>query len=101
MPSADKPFVINGRVRIINNKIHYIPGLAELLKWAWIQYFSIMVLVAAFVLPFLTFAMKQRIFATYLNVDRMPTTHGPSYMPLATHEPGVKISGKTFMQYNF
>jgi hypothetical protein len=73
--AASQPFVISGRIRYSEDSFQYRPGGAEIFKWGWIQFYSIYVLVAAFVLPIMGFMIKnQMVINTRLAMDRVPTT---------------------------
>eukprot|EP00158_Paraphelidium_tribonemae_P001187 Partr_v1_DN24088_c0_g1_i2_m34574 putative Transmembrane component of the tectonic-like complex, a complex localized at the transition zone of primary cilia and acting as a barrier that prevents diffusion of transmembrane proteins between the cilia and plasma membranes. Required for ciliogenesis and sonic hedgehog SHH signaling len=85
-------FVLTAKMRIAHDHISYRPGVGELFKWAWVQYFSFMVLVGAIVVPVIGYLVTSQSIATYCSVDRVPHLNGAGYTPLSASKGNLSYS---------
>eukprot|EP00742_Colponemidia_sp_Colp-10_P006875 GILJ01007370.1.p1 GENE.GILJ01007370.1~~GILJ01007370.1.p1 ORF type:complete len:309 (+),score=23.70 GILJ01007370.1:33-959(+) len=62
-------FTLSATIRIPFEIVHYVPPFSETMKWAWVQYLSILIPVAWIAHMIMTFAYKNQIFETRTVTD--------------------------------
>ncbi|KAJ3126374.1 hypothetical protein HK098_007572 [Nowakowskiella sp. JEL0407] len=67
-----KTFQLSYKIRFPQDKFLYIPGLAEVLKYGWIQYFSYVVIVGVAAKALFEFAVMNFLVPSFVTVDRIP-----------------------------
>lgn len=72
--TINKNFVLHLSLRIVEQQLIYQTGLMELLKWAWIQYFALLVVVQFFVNKFRKFLFENGLLNTII-VDGSQHSH--------------------------
>ncbi len=65
---TDESFIIKGRINYIQETYECWAGLWETLKWAWVQYFSVFIMIYIILKKFQGIVHKAKIFDTYLVV---------------------------------
>ncbi|VDK88848.1 unnamed protein product [Litomosoides sigmodontis] len=63
-PDGNDNFVLRLSIRIVEQQLFYRTGLLELLKWAWIQYFSIFIIVHYFINKLRQFLFENHLLST-------------------------------------
>jgi len=65
--SNPAPFVLEGRFQFPEERVFYRPGVAQLLKWAWIQYLSIFAIFYFVVEQIKSFVFLNQIIPTIVE----------------------------------
>lgn len=60
------------RVRVPDQPIRYIPKTGEMLKWAWVQFVPLLLLVYCLLEPFRWFVFRYQVVPTRVTVDAAP-----------------------------
>lgn len=72
MPGASDTFTINLNLQYSNQLIPYIPGVAETLKFAWIQYVALFLILSFFMNLCQEFVYRFQIVPTRVILDTTP-----------------------------
>ena len=65
-------FVLSGQVNYPSEIIRYRPGVGEVLKHAWVQYFSLLMLLLGVLYPLYGWIVRNQIVTTSLRHDLIP-----------------------------
>lgn len=60
-------FTVTLRLNTAEQVFHYRPGMSHILKLAWMQYFSVMVIFAAIAIQLKKYVFENQIIATYCS----------------------------------
>ncbi|KAJ3413050.1 hypothetical protein HDV05_008571 [Chytridiales sp. JEL 0842] len=71
-----EPFIISGKIRFSSDKFLYRPGVLEVLKMSWIQYFSIFAIVGWILRCVYVWMVKAQMVKTHVVVDVLPKQGG-------------------------
>ncbi len=72
--ASGEPLVLSGAIRIDEEKIMYQPGIAEVLKFGWVQYATLFLLVLVILYPTYKFIVRTGVVATWAVSDRNPSS---------------------------
>jgi hypothetical protein len=66
--SKTNQFTIKGRINYIQETYECWAGFTEMLKWAWVQYFAVFIIIYVILKKFQGMVHKAKVFDTYLVV---------------------------------
>jgi hypothetical protein len=68
--AGDGVFEVNGKIDLrMPQSFYYTPGVAYVLKQGWVQYFSLLVLVAGVLYPLYSVVVVNGLVSTFTSVD--------------------------------
>lgn len=69
-PGGDGVFSVQGTVDLSHpQQLYFTPGLAYVLKMGWIQYLSMLVIIASIVYPLYSIVVVNGMVSTFTSVD--------------------------------
>ena len=69
---AESAFTVEVHLRLPEQMIPYIPNASEALKWAWVQYIALFLLLAWFLAFVRAFVFRYQLVPTYIASDTRP-----------------------------